>query len=519
MRCQPLLLACVWIFYGTSAAAAMLETVLNPGPVIRAHEDIEDECASCHRPFDREAEDILCLKCHEDVEQDRVTETGFHFRAPGVLGTSCRSCHSEHLGRDADVVGLNPLLFDHSHTDYPLGGAHRVVDCGQCHAAGKKHRDAPLNCVGCHESDDPHRSALGESCDDCHSEVRWAEARFDHGKTDFPLEGGHTDVACASCHADERYEATPSDCGSCHRLGDVHRGRFGAACESCHGVETWAPPTFDHTRETLFPLEGRHAETTCVSCHPGDLYSDAAPTECASCHAADDVHRGGNGQDCRTCHGADAWSRLRFDHDRDTKFALRGGHVSVRCESCHAENPYEEELDASCITCHREDDVHLGQQGERCETCHGEASWQAEVRFDHELTKFPLLGMHATVACEECHASAAFRDAPTGCVDCHRPDDEHEDRLGRDCARCHTPNSWPIWRFDHAVESAFALHGAHEGLDCRGCHTAAVGDGAIELPESCAPCHTADDAHRGAFGSDCGRCHDEQAWGDLKVLR
>jgi hypothetical protein len=513
-----LLLALGCAAIGGPAAAATVETLLMPGPVIQAHADVEDDCAACHSPFDREAEDGLCLECHAEVEEDRVSKTGFHFRAPGVYETPCRSCHTDHGGRNADVVGLNPALFDHEHTDYTLRGAHGVLDCAQCHA-DEKHRDAPSDCVGCHREDDRHRTALGETCGDCHTEASWAEARFEHAETDFPLEGAHVDVRCASCHADERYEATPSDCGSCHRLDDVHQGRFGTACETCHSASAWEEPGFDHGRDTHFPLEGRHAAASCASCHPRNPYTEPAPTDCSSCHGEDDVHRGRNGSDCSTCHGADAWSRVLFDHDRDTTFPLRGGHSEVRCESCHVGNVYGEELASTCVTCHQEDDVHAGQQDQRCETCHGENSWHGDVLFDHGLARFPLLGLHATVACEECHASATFQDAPTDCVDCHLRSDVHEDRLGHDCARCHTPNAWPVWRFDHDAESTFALHGSHQDLDCLGCHVAPLGSGEIVLRQTCAPCHEADDVHRGAFGSDCARCHGEATWGDLKALR
>jgi hypothetical protein len=501
-----------------SGAGVDLETLVMPGPVIEGHADVEADCSSCHRPFDRAAEDGLCLECHEEVAADRKTHTGFHALAPGIIDAPCRTCHSDHQGRDADVVGLNPALFDHERTDYPLRGAHTALACDGCHPSEQKHREASSLCIDCHRDDDPHREQLGVACGDCHVEKSWKEAPFDHSKTEFPLEGAHAEVACGLCHADERYEGTPSDCASCHRLDDVHQGEFGTSCETCHEVDTWDTPRFDHDRETDFPLEGKHEGLDCGSCHTASLYEDALETDCLSCHQPDDVHRGRFGPTCETCHEAGAWSNVRFDHDRDTGFPLAGSHPEVRCEGCHEGTLYQEELGTDCISCHRQDDVHRGQQGERCETCHSENSWEGQVSFDHEITRFPLLGLHAAVACQECHVSPAFRDAETDCVACHLPDDTHERRLGEACGVCHNPNDWRVWRFDHDAGSTFALHGAHEGLDCQACHDQPVVT-RIELSHDCTACHAAEDVHRGEFGRDCSRCHAERAWDEVELPR
>ena len=53
-----------------------------------------------------------------------------------------------------------------------------------------------------------------------------------------------------------------------------------------------------------------------------------------------------------------------------------------------------------------------------CERCHGDAGWDRDLFFEHDLTAFPLLGLHAVVACEQCHASPAFRDADSRCIAC-----------------------------------------------------------------------------------------------------
>ena len=505
-----------------AAFAASLETLVMPGPVIEGHADIESDCSQCHRPFEAEAENGLCLDCHEDVAADLEAKQGYHGLAPGIAEAQCRSCHTDHQGRDADVLGLNEALFDHALTDYPLHGAHRGVPCGSCHEPDDKHRDAPSDCVSCHRNDDIHKGTLGDQCGDCHVDTGWAKAEFDHDTTDFPLEGAHDEVACGLCHADERYEGTPTECSSCHVIDDVHKGSFGTACESCHGVVEWKKIDFDHDSDTTFALTGKHAQVSCVGCHPTHLYDDPAPTSCNGCHSGDDVHRGRNGTDCADCHDTRRWSGIDFDHDRDTEFPLRGEHASLACEGCHTGNLYEEELGTECQDCHAKDDVHRGEQGTDCGRCHAEQGWNTKLRFDHDLTRFPLLGLHATVSCEQCHASQQFHDVDQACVDCHATDDVHETRLGPDCQSCHNPNGWAVWRFDHDVQTNFALHGGHSDLSCESCHKSAIEDPAhaeaiLGLGERCIDCHRKDDKHRGAFGTRCEQCHVEERWTDVTL--
>ena len=177
------------------------------------------------------------------------------------------------------------------------------------------------------------------------------------------------------------------------------------------------------------------------------------------------------------------------------------------------------ELPTDCIGCHRVDDVHRGQEGEACGSCHGSASWRTGVRFDHDLGAFPLLGMHAAVPCEGCHASAAFREAPRTCVRCHASADAHRGRLGTTCEACHTPGAWALWHFDHGERTDFALRGAHRGLACEACHRDAVEGPAesVSAPTRCVDCHRGEDVHGGGFGPRCGRCHGEADWEAVRI--
>jgi hypothetical protein len=174
--------------------------------------------------------------CHDQVAADLRAQRGFHGRSPAASGGDCRSCHSEHRGRDADVVGLDRESFDHGVADFALRGAHTRVACAQCHTPGKRFSEAPSDCGACHGKADPHAGSLGSDCAGCHVERSWKEARFDHAETKFALDGKHEAVECALCHPAQRYAGTPQACNGCHALNDDTRDATGRECEvSQHG--------------------------------------------------------------------------------------------------------------------------------------------------------------------------------------------------------------------------------------------------------------------------------------------
>ena len=492
------------------AGAAPWEKLVMPGDLATAHAELESDCTQCHQPFEATGERELCLVCHEDVASDLAASVGLHGLDPAIGEGACRACHPDHRGRDFDITGLDPDVFDHGFTDMPLEGAHAATDCGACHAAGERSREAATDCFSCHREDDSHEGRLGEDCGECHDAVAWKRAEFDHAQTRFALDGAHRDVGCAMCHVGAVYEETPSECVSCHRLDDSHEGGFGEDCGSCHTSEAWKRSAFDHDK-TGFALEGHHETATCESCHvepPGEL---ELPESCVGCHRTDDAHRGSYGEECGDCHSAVEWKTSSFDHERDGGLALAGAHASATCRSCHVdslETPLEAER---CADCHRDDDPHEGGLDGDCGECHTEQLWSKDIRFDHDLAAFPLLGLHALVNCEECHLSPAFAKTDSRCVDCHRQGDPHESRLGPECASCHNPNGWPIWKFDHDLQTSFELHGTHIGAACESCHRTATA-GPVRAASDCYSCHVSEDAHRGRFGRSCGSCHGEQDW-------
>ncbi len=341
-----------------------------------------------------------------------------------------------------------------------------------------------------------------------------------------PVIAGHADTEseCAACHEPFSREREPLLCQSCHeQISEdiaLSRGLHGLEaagdrhCRDCHtehkgrdaDITGLVVESFDH-RRTGFELLGAHAAAGCTDCHAdGAAFREADPV-CTSCHERDDPHRGNLGSDCSSCHTPITWRETSFDHGTDAGLELRGAHVPLACDACHADQIFEGTA-SECIACHALDDVHKGQRGKDCGSCHGESEWQ-ESKFDHAAsTGFELRGGHAMLSCTSCHSSSGSLDQPpTTCAGCHSVDDPHRGQRGSDCAACHREDSWDV-AFDHLGRTGFALTGAHADLSCQSCHLGSLED---PLPSDCEDCHAADDPHRDQL-TVCGDCHDANGW-------
>jgi hypothetical protein len=505
---RPLLGLVVMMLASTSprpATAAGLETLIMPGKVASAHAKVEQDCSQCHDRADRSRQAALCMNCHKDVAADVRARAGFHGRLPSIDTAQCKACHTEHLGRDADIVRLSTPGFDHSKTDYALSGAHSSAGCAACHKPGRKYREASSGCADCHRSDDPHSGKLGTGCGTCHEPSAWNRVRFDHDKTRFVLRDAHRDVACMACHPGNRYAGMTSACESCHAPDDVHRGTRGQDCASCHTTVAWKTSKFDHAKEAHFPLSGAHAQLDCKGCHTTASLKDPLPKDCIGCHRPDDAHATRFGTACEKCHGTLAWRPSTFNHARDGRFDLVGSHAKLGCNACHTAVVAQQKLGTDCAACHRTTDAHAGKLGSDCARCHGVETWRTGVTFDHDLTSYPLVGLHVAVPCHACHATPAFKGAARDCNGCHQRDDRHQGALGKDCEACHSPNGWALWQFDHGKVAKFALTGAHARVACAGCHRQPPE--VMKLSGDCASCHARDDVHLGQYGRQCQRCH------------
>ena len=208
--------------------------------------------------------------------------------------------------------------------------------------------------------------------------------------------------------------------------------------------------------------------------------------------------------------------------------ALSRAHADIEaeCSLCHdrTDKPRQRQL---CLSCHDHADIAAdvasgkGFHGRaaktaQCNACHSEHRGRnadtvgfAPEAFDHARTDFALDGGHVAVPCGSCHvAGKKYRQAPHECVDCHRDDDVHAGKLGKDCAHCHGTARFKTTKFDHS-KTHFALLGAHAKVACFSCHRDPSFKGA---PGRCVDCHSADDVHRGARGPDCASCHGSDDW-------
>lgn len=459
---------------------------------------VELKCTDCHRDQRFTDAPKACAGCHKLDDAHK-----------GRFGQKCESCHTD---RSWQEIG-----FDHERrTKYPLRGQHRQATCVACHKGWLYKEKLRVACVACHKPDDAHKGSLGTKCESCHGEQDWKTSSFNHDReTKFSLRDKHKSAKCESCHKGPfGKEKLPLTCYACHKADDTHKGRYGEKCASCHNEKRWKESGFRHDVDTRYVLRGKHVPVKCDACHKGFIYKEKLAARCDACHQKDDKHKHRYGDKCESCHAESNWKDIAFQHDRDTKYALRGKHMQTRCDSCHTGHLYKDKLKTACISCHDKDDKHKGQQGKRCEQCHNEQSWN-KAKFDHGLARFPLLGKHIGLECKKCHASAAFKDAKSDCVACHDLKDPHKRQLGPQCELCHNARDWKLWDYDHDRRSKFVLDGAHKGLDCLACHKRPVGK-QFNASSACNACHQADDVHEGGFGQDCQRCHDTQSFKNVR---
>jgi hypothetical protein len=426
---------------------------------------------------------LKCRKCHFEkniVAKDKLPKVDIARTYLG-LGRECLTCHpDEHRGQLAtncltchQINGWKPAaVFDHAKAKYILTGKHSTVDCNKCHLTIPDDQTPDTKgyvkftglqfekCLDCHK--DAHANKFGQDCESCHNTTGWInvnQAKFDHSKTRYPLEGKHVIVACEKCHVAGKFKGLQfTACSDCH--SDYHQGQLVSrpnkgACEECHAVAGFEIAKFtlgDHQKIT-YALAGSHLAVPCDGCHKKEVLAGKAET-----------------------------IRLKFEN--------------TRCQICH-EDPHKGAID-----------IYMPKGG--CEFCHLVESWRAST-YDHSQAKFALEGRHKNVDCRSCHAKSKqdsaqleFSGLTQKCADCH--EDIHRGQFAKiisiksdasnqtDCDRCHSPVSWKPEKFDHNRDTAFKLDGAHINVSCSDCHKPTVIEGKSiirykPLGSSCSDCH------------------------------
>ena len=425
-------------------------------PLTGAHVSVT--CLQCHAGNTFTGTSTQCISCHLPAFQ---ATTNPNHTAAG-FSQDCTVCHTTTQWKGA--------TFNHnSATRFPLTGAHVNVSCLQCHV-NNRFAGTAQDCASCHltaydRTTNPSHVAAGfpRTCETCHTTSQWSGAKFDHSAaTRFALTGAHVSVACAQCHANNRFAGTPTDCASCHlnRYNSTTNPNHAAAgfpqdCALCHSTASWTGATFNHSA-TRFPLSGAHLNVNCATCHINGRYA-GLDTSCVSCHLAKynqttnpNHAAAGFPTDCQACHSTSQWTGAVFDHSR-TRFTLTGAHTTVPCLSCHVGGRYAG-TPTDCYSCHRTvyetvtnpNHVSAGFP-KTCESCHTTTRWTGAV-FSHS---FPIYtGKHAGqwATCNDCHTNSSNYTV-FNCLNCHihsqvPMDDKHKNLSGYaynslTCYSCH----------------------------------------------------------------------------------
>lgn len=380
-------------------------------PLLGKHRQVG--CDACHGRDMAKPRPVAtsCTSCHADRHAGEATLAG--------QVVDCASCHRvEGFAPSTYTVaqhGNTRYPLGGKHRVVPCASCHKSTTAAGASAASRvTHlRVAFATCTSCHV--DAHGAQLpGTACESCHSDLSWKELRYDrtrHATTTLPLEGRHGAIACADCHAATRkglpslppsaavgtagihFRLTETRCAACHAdphvvAGEVRRRDTTLSCGDCHSAAAFRPSTIglaSHARFT-FPLEGAHRAVPCRECHSGlptasllatgrgSLVGAAASlarvplgvpkgTRCASCHQTPHGSqfdaRPDRGQ-CEACHSSDRFvGALRFDHERQSAFSLKGAHATVACDKCHRRESVGgttrviyRPLSTSCESCH-----------------------------------------------------------------------------------------------------------------------------------------------------------------------
>jgi hypothetical protein len=263
--------------------------MLNAGQLAEGHQNIKDNCTSCHAVFGG-LPNNKCITCHTlsgigkdtfNVNDGDSTDRKVLFHQHLSL-QKCTSCHTDHNGTKGETYIRN---FNHE-----ILPANVLSNCGSCHVqpTDSLHKQVINTCSKCHNTkgwkssvqfnhdmillqnknnrnschkkpEDSFHQSLKENCNNCHSTNQWKPSTFDHSAY-FILDRDHN-VECNTCHTQNNYisftcygchehsegkireEHTEhgitnfSNCVSCHRSADEHDIKHGNSDGRVEGNE------------------------------------------------------------------------------------------------------------------------------------------------------------------------------------------------------------------------------------------------------------------------------------------
>ena len=197
----------------------MAKVIRNKKPkwrTVRHYTPIDSTCINCHKKDDKHKGDfgINCAQCHREKSwkyskdfHKNFTLHGAHYTAEcsechndngkKLSGTSenCIYCHQKDDVHSGSLPNCNDChrqqfwehtRFRHSMTFFPLRGAHRTLDCFQCHNSNSgnvnnnQYEGTPADCSQCHATDRAsvsgvaqprdHTGATFDDCSQCHNQ-------------------------------------------------------------------------------------------------------------------------------------------------------------------------------------------------------------------------------------------------------------------------------------------------------------------------------------------------------------
>jgi hypothetical protein len=359
----------------------------NPGPVLLAHQPIEQKCSACHEVAFEHVKDRACLECHQTI--------GHHVApamSPASLfdGARCSTCHRDHKGvkpthRDDDTM----CVACHQDIKARANGAHsaNVSDFARDHPPFRLSLPTESGVVRVRQ-DAP---ALKEK-----SNLIFPHAlHLDPAGVRSPLQG-RMKLECKSCHQPDASKRTfepismPKHCQECHALQfepavttrEVPHGKPAEALTvieefystlALRGVPDSFQKAFGVAGEGLLRRAGEPtAQQRSNALALATRKAKQVGTElfevrvCATCHA---VAREGEGWRVAPIRANHQWMpQARFDHK---------SHAQAPCADCHAVQRSKEASDVAlpnlkkCQECHGGSKPSMEKVTSNCLLCHG----------------------------------------------------------------------------------------------------------------------------------------------------
>jgi hypothetical protein len=508
-------------------------------PLTGGHSQVE--CSKCHINGNYSTTSKECVSCHQS-NYDATTDPK-HSSANFPL--TCEDCHTTN-------PGWQPAQYKQHDSQFPIySGKHNQQwnKCSECHPNSGNY--AIYTCTTCHahnqqDMNDKHSGVNGYQYNDaaclaCHP-TGSAAGGFDHNTTKFPLTGGHTTVACSSCHT-SGYAGTSTVCSDCHtsNYNQTTNPNHTAisipnTCETCHTTNPgWKPATFP-THDNYYPLTGAHATNAnnCDACHNGNYNN--TPKTCDGCHMSNynqttnpNHSTVGISTACADCHTTNpGWKPATFTQ-HNNYYPLTGAHSTIpTCEDCHKGN--YNSTPNTCDACHLTNYNQTTNPNHNaigittsCETCHTTNPGWKPAAFPTHNNYYVIAGAHVAIAdnCAACH-NGNYTSTPNTCEGCHMTNYNQTTnpahasaQFPTNCEMCHTQNAWTPSTFNHDGQYFPIYSGKHLGqwTTCADCHT----NPANYAVYTCLSCHAhnqtdMNDSHSAVAGysytsSACYQCH------------